>query len=419
MAAFKFIFISHWRTRSRWIILVLVLATTVGMWFVCQKQTNDENRVAVGAFTKNKVLIAGVKEKTLAKVGLERLPKLTKQADSAQVQREAVLTSAALKGSFGVAGSSLLVTNRFGNISLTSTLLMRNRLAKRLTNQGGKLSSARYGVRDWPFMVSLLPVLTSIAGVFLVTFMLMWEDLRVLFDNRRQMLTLLPAKKSQLIGVQTLVFFCDLLIFIFAIFTSAYLTAHVLGGSTATNYPIITRTGATIHLMGAYQVVAMALLLYMCACMVMYLGIRLVIVLFRGVRTLIAKEIIALGTYWLFLGQAMVSQVPALFTNHVLALWLPTTYMQASRVIFGTDYLQASQAILTSLDMYGGNDEMTARLMMSMSFENLSYYNGATVASLYGATDSLFMRAVGLLMGTSIIFYVGLVWLTHRRNRLL
>lgn len=416
MNLFKFFFASHWRTKGRWLILALVMVMTVGIWASFSQLAAGSQADQAAVAKQNKMLLGPPATKvTLAKVGLDRLaPWLGRNDAKAAVKREQLLTAAAIKGDFGTPfnNAGLPVTNQYGANSLSTVLRVRQRVAKRLARQHQSLSSMRYGTKDWPFMISLLPLVTSIFGVMLMTVIVMWPELMILASRRRNWLTCLPGSKPRIILIQLSVFMTDLLIFVATIMLTAFVVSGVGGGRTSMMYPVVVRTGGAIRLLPAVQVVALAVGLFILACMLMYLIIRLMFALIYDLHHKVLKLLASICAYWLLLGQLTLSLLPQLLPQTV-AQWLPGTYMQASRILLGTDYLGAVSTVLWSLNYYEGS-----RIMMSLDVQDMSYYNGATLANLLGSGHDLLLRGV-LLLGGSIFAVLALMMgLTKHRNRL-
>ena len=416
MNLFKFLFASHWRIKGRWLMLVLLMVVTAGIWASFNQLATGAQADQVTMSKQNKVLLGPPTTKaTLAKVGLAQLPPwLSRNGAKAAVMREELLTAAAIKGDFGTPfnNAGLPVTNQYGANSLSTILQVRRRVAKRLIQQHQSLSSMRYGTKDWPFMISLLPLMTSIFGIMLMTVIVMWPELMMLTSRRRHWLTTLPGSKPRMILIQLSVFIADLLIFISTIMLTAFVVSGVGGGRTSMMYPVVVRTGGAIRLLPAVQVVALAVGLFILACTLMYLVIRLMFALIYGIHHQGLKLLTSICAYWLLLGQLTLSLLPQLLPSTVVQ-WLPGTYMQASRILFGTDYLGAVSTVLWSLNYYDGS-----HLMLSLDVQNMSYYSGATLANLFGNGHDLLLRGV-LLLGGSIFAVLALIMgLTRHRNRL-
>lgn len=416
MSVFKFLFVSHWRTKGRWLLLVLMMLVTASAW-VAFNQFDATARADQTTITQQNKLLLGppTTKQTLAEVGLDRVtPWLHRDGETAALHREQMLTSAAIKGDFGTPfnNAGLPVTNQYGANSLSIVLHSRQKLAKQLVKLHQPLASMRYGIKDWPFVISLLPLVTSIFGVMLMTVIVMWPDLMVLAGRRRHFLTVLPGSKPRLIAVQLLVFITDLLIFVVAIMATAFVVSGVFGGHTSMWYPVVIHTGATIQLWPAVQVLAVALGMFFLACTLMYLVVRLLYALVSDLRRRVFKWLAGICAYWLLLGQLTISLLPQLVPATV-AQWLPSTYMQASRILFGTDYLGAVSTMLWTLDYYQGS-----HIMMSLDVQNMSYYDGATLANLFGTGSDLLLRGAWMLGGTVLVVLGALMALTKHRNRL-
>lgn len=419
MGPYRFILISHWQSKKRWFLYTLMIVLTVGTWFVFQQMNQSEMTMSTAATAQNRTLLSGNSTRFLKKMGLSSLVIKSKQVEnSSLVMQERNLTNAVIKGNFGLTenNSGLPISNRYGVEGLTTAIRSRHLISKSISPTTEGLISTRYGVKDWSYLVSLLPLITSIFGVLVMTVMVMSAEFSEIVGSRARLVATLPSDKRQLIGVQFSVFLTDLIVFIVTIDVTGFITAHFLGGSISPSYPIITRSGAGLELMPAVQVIVLTTFLFICACCITYLLIRLFITLIYGVRSLAKEMVVIITAYWMLLAQTTLSVLPNLFHSKWL-LYVPSTYMQASSLLFGTDYLHGGQQILSSLNMYTDKG-VTSHILVSLSVTNLSYYNGATIANLFNVKESLVVPAICMLVGCSVILLAFLAYFAHRKNRL-
>lgn len=420
MGLYRFILTSHWRSKTRCLLYALLLMLTIGTWFIFQQRNQAEVATTMTTTAQNRALLAGTSNSLLKKFGLASLPAELKHTGNATLNaREKVLTAAAIKGNFGLMAdnSGLPTSNRYGTESLTTALQSRHLIATSASATAANgLISTRYGIRDWSYLTSLLPILTSIFGVLTMTIVLMWGELSEIIGHRSQLVAMLPHDKRRLVYTYYLVFLTDLVIFMISIGLVGYVTAHLMGGNMPANYPIIIRTGSHMTTMPIVGVIALSALLYLGACSITYSLIRLGVTLVRQANSILKKALILVVAYWSLLAQLTLSLLPNLFTPNWL-LGLPSTYMQASRILFGTDYLRGGQYILSTLNMYTDKD-VTSHLFISLSLTNLSYYNGATLANLFNVKHSLIGPAISLLFVGSLLLLLLNASLAHHKNRL-
>ena len=423
MNLYCFILRAHWRSRRRWVLFILMLAMALGTWRIFQQAQQQEEEVQIAANKLNRQMLRDTSLGILKKIDLEALPKELDRSTDPSTMKDFIMSKGAIKGDFGLMpnatkpekGGVLPIADQYGPVSLTEALKQRAKLDQYLVQTGLPLQSNRYGTKNWSFLVSLMPILTSIFGVLMVTAMLMVEDLADSYSRRLMLITSLPVSKAKLIITQLMVFLTDLTIFVASMLGIGFSNAWLQGGASAADYPIMTRINEHISLASSWQVILLCTGLYIVSCMLVYVAVRLAIQLLRQVRSLVGRILVLIAAYWLVLGQVAVSLLPHLFVSSWLA-WFPGSYLQASRLVFGTDYLEAGQFLLASLERYQGSS-----VFLSMNLTDLSYFNGATLSHLLnsnGIPNSGLQGGFSLLVGSCCLLLGILVHRSQRSNQL-
>ncbi|MCI2171402.1 hypothetical protein [Schleiferilactobacillus perolens] len=430
-ALYRFLLKSHWHSRRRVLLVGLLVLLTWVAWFWFAQQQQAENQLADQTRQDNVRLIttgipaAGIfpptKEAT-EKAGLTHFFAVTQQkgalTDPQQTQNEEVATQAAFQHNFIVplGANTLPGTDRFGPVSFTQTLRQRAQLAKNLAQHRQPLASMRYGTQDWSFVISFLPLLTSILGVLVMTLILFVEEISDTMSARRRFVACLPGQRWQLFLAQWLVFGTDTVITLVLMLGGGIAMAGLRGGHLRADYPVLTRVSGKLAIWPAWRVVVSTLLIFLLGMMLLYMFGRFVLTYILRIRNDWGRMLLAMGAYLVLVGQAAVSLLPNL--TGILLSWLPLNYLQASRLFFGTDYLPMQSMYMQSLDRFGPYGQAAVMLPVS----NLSYYDGGTISNLFPPNQA---SAVG--MGTAVISLTisavliagWLMWRATKRNELI
>lgn len=423
MALYRFILRAHWRSRRRWVLFILMLMAVLGSWGVFQQAAQQEREVAIAADKLNRQLLKDVPLTVLKQLDLGKLPDELAKSGDPSPKKDLIMSKGAMKGNFGLLpgtvnpgkGGVLPISDRYGSVSLTEALKQRTRLDQYLVRAGLPLKSTRYGTENWSFLVSLMPLLTSIFGVLILTAMIMVEDLADSRSRRLMLITSLPVPKVKLVATQLLVFLTDLGIFVVGMLSVGFGYAWLQGGSSTADYPVLTRINGQLSLVSSWQVVLICVGLYIVSCTIVYIAVRLVMHLLRQIKNLVGQMVILIVSYWLVLSQVAISLLPHLFGFSWLA-WFPGSYLQASRLIFGTDYLEMGQFLLVSLERYQG-----VSVFLSLGVGDLDYFNGASLAHLFSDKGIPLIGlhgAIGLLIGSGVLLLGILMHQSQRENRL-
>ncbi|MCU6431186.1 hypothetical protein [Lacticaseibacillus paracasei] len=158
-------------------MFILMQVIVIGIWGFFYQTAQEEQAKLCASNEINQHLFSETSNDILKKFGWQDMPKMLKNSNMANPKTDFLLTRGMLKGSFGlwpsnnrsVDGGQLPITDRFGSVTLTEALKQRAKLDQKLISDDLPLQSSRYGIKEWSFLISLMPLLTSIIGVLLVT----------------------------------------------------------------------------------------------------------------------------------------------------------------------------------------------------------------------------------------------------------
>lgn len=418
-ALYRFLFKSHWHSRRRVVLVGLLVLLTWSTWFLFAQRQGAENRVLEQTQQDNAKLISGhsmnetPSPQATAAAGLTTFFK--QKTWTARAERDGA--AAAFNHDLVIPyGATLLPsTDRFGPVSFTQTLRNRAAVGKRLVAQHQPVVSLRYGTQDWAFLISFLPLLTSIVGVLIFTVLLDVEEVSDTLSPRRRFLACLPGQRGALMGAQVLVFMTDAVLTLALILVGGGLFAWVRGGHAAAAYPILTRLSGQLAIWPAWRVVLAVAAVFLLGVLLVYLFGRFVLTYIIRLRRDWSRLLLAVAAYLLVVGEAAVSLLPNL--TGLLISWLPLNYLQASRLFYGTDYLPLQVLYMEALDTtrYG-------RASLILPIRNLSYYAGATMSNLFPPAQAgqvSLWAALLSLGGTSVLILAWLIWRATKRNELL
>lgn len=433
-ALYRFLLKSHWHSRRRVLLVGLLVLLTWVAWFWFAQQNAAEMRLNneirqdnVTLITKGFPMASIVPPSPQAtdKVGLTDFFAAVQQKRALtavqQTQNELAATRAAFQDNFilPLGAGALPGTDRFGPISFTQTLRHRAQLAKQLQTERQPPVSMRYGTQDWSFLISFLPVLTSIVGILVVTLVLFVEEISDTISARRRLLACLPGRRWQLFVAQCLVFCTDAALTVGLMLGGGTALAVLRGGHLRADYPVLTRVSGAIAIWPAWRVVLGTLLLFMLGLILLYLFGRLALTYIIRIKSDLGRMLLAMAAYLVLVGQAAVSLLPNL--TGILLSWLPLNYLQASRLFFGTDYLPMQSMYMQSLDRFGQFGRYgQAAVMLPVS--NLSYYDGGTISNLFPPSQAGqvgLLTAVGSLTITGTLIAGWLMWRATKRNELI
>ncbi|MFD1671891.1 hypothetical protein ACFQ5M_07285 [Agrilactobacillus yilanensis] len=425
-----FIFKAHWRSKRRYVMLGLLLGLISVTFFIFKQQQNVEQSQQIMAIRYNtsSMKLLYENEKAIKRSGLKpfmQAQNRAKQGDErAFVQLDAISANLGSNEAYGVnngavlsnSGEQLHMDDRFGPIVVQRAMANRKKLDAQLLKQNLPLSSIRYGTGNWTFVISLLPLLTSLAGLVLLVSMIFIETFYDLTSHRCYFLTALPLTRRQVFLSQTIVFFIDVCLLLFICLGFAWGLSTGLGQRLPGTYPILAQFHHEFTIIPATLVTLSSAFLFLMGCLVIYLFVRLVLISLHALTDSILRLGTLLLSYSLVFLITLLSYLPGLCPRFILQ-WLPSSYLQASRVLFGTDYIAQFFISITEFNTLPDHP----RTMITALIQNLNYYNGSTIGNV-GNYDLQyfggFLQASAVLGGTiAILLILNCTWLT-RTNRI-